>query len=352
MFELLETVDGWLAAKRPAALATVVETWGSAPRGTGAKMAITSDMAMVGSVSGGCVEGAVIEEAIERIADGGTRLLHFGVADDTAWEVGLTCGGSISVFVEPLDAVWWSQASQFAREQKASATVTVLDGDLAGEKLLVDAAGNVVYATAGLYSERQALLLDAAAKAIKVGKSSRQQIEGLDVMVDVYRPQPRLILIGAVHVAIALHNFAQQLGFRVILIDPRTAFSTPERFPNVELMLHSYPDKALPQVGIDADTYIAVLTHDPKIDDPALRIALSSPAPYIGVLSSRKTHEQRVKRLLEQGVDPAQLERLRTPIGLNIDGGTPEEIALSIMAEIVAVRNGAAIVAKAARAQA
>jgi xanthine dehydrogenase accessory factor len=338
MFEIADTIDRWLGEQQSIALATVVETWGSAPRQVGAKMAITDTMAIIGSVSGGCVESAVVQEALDSLADRKPRLLHFGVSNDTAWEVGLTCGGTIRVYVEPLDKAWWAQASSLIHQHKAAATITVLDGDLAGEKLLVDVESKILYAT-----QRADRLLPATVQALQTGRSGRQRFADFDVLVDVQRPQPRLIIIGAVHVAMALHQFAQQLGFRVIVIDPRAAFATPERFPKVDLMLHSYPDKALPQAGIDADTYIAVLTHDPKIDDPALQIALTSSTPYIGVLSSKRAHEQRVQRLIEKGVDPALLTRIHTPIGLPIAAQTPEEIALCIMAEIVAVRNRAAV---------
>jgi xanthine dehydrogenase accessory factor len=341
MFDIADMVNRWLAENQPIALATVVETWGSSPRPTGAKMAVTADLAMIGSVSGGCVEGVVIEEATASLKDKRPRLLHFGVSDDTAWEVGLTCGGKISVYVEPLDTQWWAQVTEQAGKHQLTATINVLEGEIAGQKVLVDAAGSLLYATGGLSAEQLAALLEAGAEVFTSKQSIRKQIAGLDVLIDVHRPQPKLVMIGAVHVAMALGSFAQQLGFRPILIDPRTAFATPERFPTIETILQLYPDKAFAEIGIDAETYIAVLTHDPKIDDPALQIALCSPAPYIGVLSSKRAHEKRTQRLIEQGVDPALLARLRTPIGLNIGAQTPEEIALCIMAEIVAVRNGA-----------
>ena len=160
------------------------------------------------------------------------------------------------------------------------------------------------------------------------------------MMVDVYHPRPRLIIIGGAHVAMALKNFAHQLGFRVVLIDPRKAFATRERFPDVEVISHQYPDKALAEIGVTSESYVAILTHDPKIDDPALKATLPSSARYIGVLSSKRTHQKRIERLTQEGVDAQLFERIHTPIGLEIGAKTPEEIALCIMAEIIAVRNG------------
>jgi xanthine dehydrogenase accessory factor len=342
MLDILSTIDQWLRDDRPVAMATVVETWGSAPRQTGAKMGVSADMAMIGSVSGGCVETAVVEEALESLGKGKPRLLTFGVSDDTAWEVGLACGGKISVFVEPLDGKWWEQIANRVRQDTLSVTATVLDGELAGQKMLVEPSG-VVYATDGLRDGFGAAVEQAARAALKNADCERTRVGELDVLLDVYRPRPRLVIIGGAHAAMALKNFAHELGFRVFLIDPRKAFATSERFPDVELISHRYPDKALPEIGLTSDTYITILTHDPKIDDPALRVALPSPVPYVGILSGKRTHDKRVERLTKAGLDPELLKRIHTPIGLEIAAQTPEEIALCIMAEIIAVRNGAAV---------
>ena len=334
MLDILQTVDEWLAGGRSIALATVVETWGSAPRGVGSKMAITADMAVTGSVSGGCVEAAVIEQAVEALADNTPRLLKFGISDDLAWDVGLSCGGKITIFVEPLDVAWWRLASDDVRHDRAAATITALEGENAGRKLLLDSTGDVRYSTLDT-ATAEAL----ASAASEYATPQQAELDGIPVMIDRHRPRPHLIIIGGVHIAQTLQGFARQLGFRVSLVDPRGVFASAERFPDVETILHSYPDKALPQLGLDGDTYVAVLTHDPKIDDKALLTALPSPAPYVGVLSSRRTHETRIARLQEAGVPPELIARIYTPIGLDIKAQTPEEIALSIMAEIVAVRN-------------
>ncbi len=335
MLDIIETINNWRSQNRKIALATVVETWGSAPRRVGAKMAVTEDMAMVGSVSGGCVETAVVQEALDSLENGRPRLLNFGVSDDTAWDVGLTCGGKISVFVEPLDADWWQIISEAILQDQYIVSGIVLEGDNAGQKLTTTADFSITYQTVS--DETAQKIAHASAE---VQQSSRHELAELNVMVDVHQPRPHLILIGGVHVAMPLQSFARQLGFRVSIIDPRQVFATEERFPNVDAILHSYPDKALPQLGLDRGSYLAVLTHDPKIDDPALITALPSAAPYIGVLSSSRTHEKRLGRLRDAGVDESLFSRINTPIGLDIGAQTPEEIALSIMSEVISVRNG------------
>lgn len=336
MLDILATVEQWLSEKRQVALATVVQTWGSSPRQAGAKMGIDPQLAMVGSVSGGCVETAVVSEAVDSLEDRQPRLLDFGVSDDTAWNVGLSCGGRISVYVEALDAAWWQIAAEYVRQDKAMVTATIIAGDNIGGKVVVDAEG-AVYTSPALKPEQIAELTQAA---LSQRQSSRITVGDLDVFLDVFQPRPRLYLVGGAHVALALHQMAKMLGFRVVLIDPRRAFATPERFPDVELISHDYPDKAFAQMGLTPESYVAILTHDPKIDDLALKVALPAGVAYIGVLSSRRTHEKRIERLTQAGVDPALFGQIHTPIGLDIGAKTPEEIALCIMAEIVAVRNG------------
>jgi xanthine dehydrogenase accessory factor len=340
MLDILETVEKWVVDNRKIALATVVKTWGSAPRREGSKMAVApSDEIpdIIGSVSGGCIEGAVIDEATQALKTGQSKLLTFGVTDDEAWEVGLTCGGKISVFVEPLDAKWLGLVTEFIRQDRLARTVSVVDGVNAGQKLLLNADNDIQFSTTGWNGAQRETVIRAAQSARQSGQIDA---DDFSIMVDVHRPRPHLIVIGGVHVAMPLQKFAHELGFRVSLIDPRRAFATDERFPDVNAILHSYPDKALPQLGIDSETYITVLTHDPKIDDPALITALPSSAAYIGVLSSQRTHDKRLARLREAGVNEDHLARIHMPIGIEIGAQTPEEIALCIMSEIIAVRNG------------
>jgi len=337
MLDILDMMNRWVAEGRQVALATVVKTWGSAPRRAGSKMGITAEMVMSGSVSGGCVEGAVVEEALAGLKDGMPRLLKFGVADDTAWEVGLTCGGSIEVYVEPLNRAWWEALSGLAQNDRFATTVTILEGDQLGEKALLDAQADVLYRTDKLSDESLAAMR-AMAKASS--QSGAKEMGATRFMVDIQAQRPHLILIGGVHVSIPLQEMATRLGFRVSIVDPRSAFASAERFPDIANILHSYPDKALPQLGLDRSTYLAVLTHDPKIDDKALITALPAGIPYIGVLSSSRTHRQRVARLKQAGISDDLIARIRTPIGIEIGASTPEEIAVCILAEIIAVRNG------------
>ena len=346
MRDILETVNRWLREDRPVALASVAKTWGSAPRREGSKMGIAGAMgragaaapAMIGSVSGGCVEGAVVEEALAGLKDGRPRMLKFGVADDLAWEVGLTCGGSIEVFVEPLDASYWQLLAGLATDDRYGVALVVVEGAHIGAKLLLDSAGKTLHQSGGL---PESLAAQMRAAAPETRKSGIIRLGDTRVMVDQQIERPHLILVGGVHVAIPLADMAQQVGFRVSIIDPRAAFASPERFPDVANILHSYPDKALPSLGMDGSAYLAVLTHDPKIDDKALLTALPAGIPYVGVLSSGRTHRQRVARLREAGLSEAHIAQIRTPIGIEIGASTPEEIAVCILAEVIAVRNGA-----------
>jgi xanthine dehydrogenase accessory factor len=335
MLDILAQVNLWLQQNERIALATVVETWGSAPRRVGSKMAISQEMAMVGSVSGGCVETAVVEEGLESLKRSQLRLLHYGVSDDDAWEVGLACGGKISVMVEPIDTRWWQLAADAAQHDKSLTTLTIIEGDGLGAKIALDGNSEIVFNNGVLSSEQLQTLVSGSIPA----QSGRATLAGYEVMVDVIAARPHLVIVGGVHIAMSLQHFAKALGFRVTLIDPRQAFASEERFPNVDCLSHDYPDKALAQIGIDRNTYLAILTHDPKIDDPALKTALRAKPAYIGVLSSKRTHQKRIARLTQDGIGEHELARLHTPIGLAIDAGTPEEIALAVMAEIIAVKN-------------
>lgn len=335
MRELIPTVQAWLSDGLPVATAVVVKTWGSSPRQAGARLAVTPPHHMAGSVSGGCIESAVIDEAITSLTDYTPRLLHFGVADESAWEVGLACGGEVDVYVEPLDPELFEVLRARLEAETPHIIATVVHGDGLGTKVVADADG-LPYAV-GDPDIIEALSIRAFA-ALTGGQTERTMWGAYDVFVEVVQPRPHLIVVGGAHVAIPLIEMAERVGFRVSLVDPRSAFASRERFPTIANIHHTYPDKALPALGLDAHSYLVVLSHDPKIDDPALRLALPSPARYIGVLSSRKTHAKRVERLTQAGVPPEQLARIRTPIGLDIGAQTPEEIAVSILAELIAAR--------------
>jgi xanthine dehydrogenase accessory factor len=343
MRDLLADIDRWREQSKPVALATVIETWGSAPRTVGANMALTADGEIAGSVSGGCVEGAVYETGREVLQSGSPQLLHFGVADETAWDVGLACGGTIDVFVERLEPEAYSLARAFLEADESFARATVIGGPtvLVGRSLIVQADSQV-------YGEIGQGLDDAIATAAKNdlgrGVSGRHALpalestaESLEIFVEVSLPSPSLVMIGGVHIAIALTTIARTLGYRTIVIDPRRAFGSEERFSHVDRLIQAWPDKAFEQLRVTSSTAVASLTHDPKIDDPALKLALESPAFYVGALGSRKTHSRRRGRLIAAGVPEADVDRIRGPIGLDIGAQTPEEIGLAIMAEITSV---------------
>lgn len=343
MRDVLPELERWKAAGEPIALATVVDTWGSAPRPAGSKMAITAGGGIAGSVSAGCVEAAVFEAAAEVLESRVPRLLHFGVADEKAWEVGLACGGEISVFVEPLDLDLYDALRRAAVSRDRSALSTVVRGPekLLGRKLLIRHDGT---SQSTLPDPLEEEVGAAARSALAEGASRLVALEfpgtdSAEVFIEIVAPSPTLAIVGGVHIAISLTSLARTLAYRTIIIDPRQAFANPERFPHADMVVSAWPDAGLRQIGLDSDTAVAVLTHDPKLDDPALLVALTSEAFYVGALGSRATQAKRNQRLLEAGLSPGHLARLHGPIGLKLQGRSPEEIALAVMAEIVAVRN-------------
>jgi xanthine dehydrogenase accessory factor len=333
MEDVISDINKWRAKEdKSIGLATVIQTWGSAPRKVGAKMALMADGSMSGSVSGGCVEGAVFDTGVEVLETGRPELLHFGVADETAWEVGLACGGTIEVFVEPLDTETHEFLHALISEEQAVASITIIRGpeERLGQKLSISRDGREL-GTVG--SELHDLAIEAAQVATH---SQRVQLtEEIEVFVDVFRPAPTLVMVGGVHIAIGLTSIAKTLGYRTIVIDPRRAFGSENRFPHVDQLIQAWPDKAFSQIELTPETAVAMLTHDPKIDDPALDVVLKSPAFYVGALGSRRTHAKRKQRLSDRGFSEEHIDRIHGPIGLDIGASTPEEIGLSIMAEIV-----------------
>ena len=328
----------WLAAGRKVALATVARTWGSSPRPAGSKLAVDDAAEFVGSVSGGCIEGAVIQEALEVMDGGGSRVLSFGVSDETAWEVGLACGGKIEVLVEAVVPAGEDRgvpgallaellAARRGRRQVVLATPLAGGAHRLMPVALAEGASSdpVAAAAAGVARRDQAEVVDAAGGA---------------VLLEPHLAPQRLIIVGAVHVAQPLAEMAGLAGFAVTIVDPRRAFATEARFPGQQLVV-AWPDAALNELAPDARTAVVTLTHDPKLDDPALVAALASPAFYVGCLGSAKTHAGRRTRLGERGVAAAALDRLHGPVGLRIGARTPAEIAVSILGEIVAALRGA-----------
>jgi len=339
MKDILPDLTTWLANGESLALATVIQTWGSSPRGVGAKMGITAEGKMTGSVSGGCVEGAVIEVGMDVIRTRKPQLLHFGVADETAWEVGLACGGTIDVFVQPLDVELFEQMRAAIEGERPAASVTVIRGpeEVLGDGLVwVDGQDSPKVFNDELVEGAIA----AARFALTNAQSHRFTLPGgqVEVFAEVILPAPVLVIVGGVHISIALAKMAKLLGYRTVIVDPRRAFGSPERFSHADQLVQIWPDEALASLDLARTSAVAVLTHDPKLDDPALMVALPSPAFYVGALGSRKTQAKRRARLLEAGLTEEQLDRLHGPIGLAIGAKTPEEIALSIMGEIVAAK--------------
>jgi xanthine dehydrogenase accessory factor len=343
MREVADDIERWQGDGEPVALATVIETWGSAPRGVGAKMALTASGRIAGSVSGGCVEGAVFESGVETLETGTAQLLSFGVADETAWDVGLACGGKIDVFVEYLKEPVFAQISKWLADEQAGAVITVIEGPppYVGRKLLVPAEND---GEGSIDPDLDGSLMTLGRETIAGHKSRRYVMaeNDMELFIDVIVPPPALVMVGGAHIAIALASMANTLGYRTIVVDPRRAFGSTERFPHVDRLIQAWPDEAFKDISITASTAIAMLTHDPKIDDPALKTVLPGPAFYVGALGSTRTHERRKQRLREAGLADALIDRIHSPIGLDIKATTPEEIAVAIMAEIVAARHAGA----------
>jgi xanthine dehydrogenase accessory factor len=318
--DIPEIALGWHRAGKGAALATVIDTWGSAPRPVGSQLAISGDGMMMGSVSGGCVESAVVHEALAALSNGTAKLLTFGVADEDAFAVGLACGGTIRVLVEPVGdgpaAVSPALLAElvFARaERRAVAVLTHLESH-----------------SRRLTTGPDDPMADVIAARMR---SDRSGLEQDGWFIGIHNPPLRMIIVGAVHIAQALVPMARACGYDPVVIDPRGAFGSAARFPG-EQIVEDWPDEAMAAIGPDARTAIVTLTHDSKLDDPALLAALASDAFYIGSLGSSRTHAKRVDRLQTAGIAPDQIARIHAPVGLNIGAKSPAEIAVSIIAQI------------------
>lgn len=326
-------------------MATVVSVSGSGPRPVGSKMAVTRSGKVAGSVSGGCVENAVIDAAVAVLDCGRARLLRFGISNERAWEVGLSCGGQIEVRIEPLcfySEGLFQSLCEALRENKSVALVTRLEGSAGSDRLLA-AKGEKLQGTLGS-RQLDILARQAALRRLDMGHSGKMRLsaeaDSPEIFVDVFRPQPQLVVVGAGHLAVPLIQMARILGFWTILIDPRSVYANRERFPEVDQLIVQHPAEALSRLEWNQETALVAISHDEKIDLPALALALRKKAGYVGALGSRKTHAKRVEKLREEGISDSFIASIHAPIGLHLGGRLPEEIALAVLAEIVAVRYG------------
>ena len=349
MRDVLDAVLRECTSGRPCALATVVRTWRSAPRPAGASLVVTADGEVIGSVSGGCVEGAVYELAQEVLADGQPRLQTYGVSDDDAFAVGLTCGGILDVFVARVDAETFPALPQLAaclQAEQPVALATVIEGPAhVGQRLLVTTdttAGSFgsPRLDAAVGDDVRGLLAQGTTGALHLGPDGERRRDELTVFVESFAPAPRMYVFGAIDFAAAVVRIGKFLGYRVTVCDARPVFATAKRFPEADEVVVDWPHRWLGTAPVDGRTVICVLTHDPKFDVPLLEVALRSPAAYVGAMGSRRTHEQRLDALRAAGLSEAELARLASPIGLDLGGRTPEETAVSVAAEITALRWG------------
>ena len=306
--DLLTPTSLWLKQKRKIALATVISTWGSSPRPVGGQMAIDENGEIIGSVSGGCIEGAVISEGIDSIKDGKSRIKDYGISNDMAWEVGLACGGELKVLIQPLnleDEIVYSIVDSIKKRKTVKLKIDCSNGD----RIIDNTITNQISHFDKLNNE----------------------------FIHIIDPKPRLFIVGAVHIAQALVSLANVADYEIILIDPRDHFATKDRFPNCKI-INEWPDEALSKFHLDSSSHLVTLTHDPKIDDLALIFCMKKNFGYIGSLGSKKTHNKRCERLLEQGFNKTEISKIHAPIGLYIKAKTPAEIATSILAEIINYR--------------
>jgi xanthine dehydrogenase accessory factor len=354
MKELLQTLADW-GPDVPLGRAVVVRTFGSAPRPEGANLLVTDDGRIAGSVSGGCVEGAAAEEIARARRDGRVRVIRYGISDEEAWDVGLACGGTIDVMIQPeLPApVLKAARGSEGPAGRGTAVITPLPGDAPppefgrhepgdgappARPLLVHDDGTLegTLGSAALDSA----LVDAALEALERGASRTVELGGRSYFIEAFPVRPRLVMVGAVEVARSLVRIAKELGYVTVVVDGRAAFATRDRFPDVDALVVGWPDEVADEIALGPNDAVAVLSHDVKFDEPAIVEALRRGCRYVGAVGSRKTQVDRRERLRDAGVTDAQLARLRGPIGLDLGGRAPAETALAIMAEVVAARYG------------
>ncbi|MFC5182250.1 XdhC family protein [Actinomadura harenae] len=354
MRDVLDDIAAWYASGRTFGLATVIGTFRSAPRPPGAAMAVSADGEAAGSVSGGCVEGAVYELAREVMASGLPVVQRYGVTDGDALAVGLTCGGILDVLVEPVDAASYPEFGEVVgaiRERRPVAVATVVAGPgRVGARRVIwpdGASGSLAPGEphaarldAAVDDDARGMLAQGLTGQRHYGPRGERRLDDLTVFVHGFAPPPHLLVFGAIDFAAAVARVGKFLGYHVTVCDARPVFATSKRFPDADEVVVKWPHKFLDEADVDERTAVCVLTHDPKFDVPLLEIALRTPAGYVGAMGSRRTHEDRLARLREAGLTEAELARLRSPIGLDLGARTPEETAVSIAAELVQLRWG------------
>ena len=357
MRDILDMISKWWAADETFGLATVVSTFSSAPREPGAAMAVSGGGEVVGSVSGGCVEGAVYELTSEVTASGQPVLQRYGISDDTAFSVGLTCGGIIDIFVQPVSKQAYPELGEIAEAVEAGipvAAATVVSGPgLVGARRIIwggddSGHGRESHGTLGsggrldeaVDDDARGMLAQGLTGVRRYGPDGERRRDELSVFVQSFTPPPQMLVFGAIDFAAAVARAGKFLGYRVTVCDARPVFATASRFPDADEVVTDWPHRYLSGISTDARTVICVLTHDPKFDVPLLEVALRRPAVYIGAMGSRRTHEDRLARLREAGLTEDELARLRSPIGLDLGARTPEETAVAIAAELIQLRWG------------
>jgi xanthine dehydrogenase accessory factor len=349
--DILDPIITWWDAEETFGLATVVQTFSSAPREPGAAMAVSAGGQAVGSVSGGCVEGAVYELANEVIQSGVPVLQRYGISDDDAFTVGLTCGGIIDIFVEPASRQRFGALGEIAEAVRAGtpvAVATVIEGpgQVGARRIIWE--GDRAEGTLGagerldqaVDDDARGMLAQGVTAVRRYGAQGERRLDDLAVFVQSFAPAPRMLVFGAIDFAAAVARTGKFLGYRVTVCDARPVFATKSRFPDADEVVTDWPHRYLSGITTDDRTVICVLTHDPKFDVPLLEVALRRPAAYIGAMGSRRTHEDRLARLREAGMIDAELARLRSPIGLDLGARTPEETAIAIAAELIQLRWG------------
>ena len=341
MKDILPDLDLWQSQGEEIALATLVNVKRSAPRPPGARLCVTRSGRMSGSVSGGCVEADVFERAMQVLDSRNPEVANYGIADEMGFEVGLSCGGSIDVFIEPFvpDDEWDAVRRAVELQQEVVYAIGLAPASLLGRKLTSVTNGRAV---GSIDRSIDSDIVEVGARLLRAGGTKIATLPWrggeAQVFVEAFRPSPKLLIVGATHAAISLCRLAAEVGFQVTVIDARSALATPERFPDAERLIQAWPDEALAQSPLDRYSSLVVLTHDPKFDVPTLASALRSQAPYIGAQGSRVTHERRKQDLRQQGFSDADLTRIRAPIGLDIGSRTPAELAVAILAEVLAVQ--------------